>query len=131
MWNGLLSSSWTALAVVPTDGEVSADLVVDSMREAIAGAHAPVRCFDARGLDPAAAKTMAHEVASGRARGNRSVLVVDPLTKSLSGVHLVTEADAVLLVVRVGAMDLESLKSTVNIVGAERIIGSVAALVKA
>ena len=54
-------------------------------------------------------------------------MVVDSLMASLSGVHLVKDVDAVLLVVQVGSMDHDSMRSTLDIVGGERVVGSVTA----
>ena len=52
--------------------------------------------------------------------------VVDSLMQSLAGVPLLRHAEVVLLVVRVSSSDPEGLRSTIDIVGPERIVGSVA-----
>jgi hypothetical protein len=64
-------------------------------------------------------------LASLIARGVRAVMAVDSLMQSLGGVPLVRDADGVLLVVRPGASDLDSVQSTIEIVGRERILGTV------
>jgi hypothetical protein len=57
--------------------------------------------------------------------GHRVIAFIDPITQSLAGVPLVREADSVLLVVQVDSPDVMSLSSTLEIVGAGRVIGSV------
>lgn len=127
MWKALLSCDWSSLAVIPTDDRVSVQEVVSALQATSRAADPPVRCIDARGVDIANGKRLVGELAQAVSEHSRAVVVVDSLIRSLSGVHLVQEVDAVLLVVRVGAMDLDSLTNTVAIVGAERIMGSVTA----
>ena len=57
--------------------------------------------------------------------GSRAVAAVDSLMKSLGGVPLVRDAEAVLLVVRLGSSNFEYVQSTIDVVGRERIIGAV------
>jgi hypothetical protein len=127
MWTALLACDWDSLAVIPTDRGVSVQQVMAALLESAVGSDPPVRCIDARGVDVAEAKRLEGDLAAALSERSRAVVVVDPLILSLSGVHLVQAVNAVLLVVQVGAMDLDSLTSTVAIVGAERILGSVAA----
>jgi hypothetical protein len=127
MWRALLDCDWNSLAVVPTDDRVSVQEVVDALLETSGALDPPVVCIDARGVDIANGKRLVRKLAAAVSERSRAVVVVDSLIRSLSGVHLVQEVDAVLLVVKVGAMDLDSLTSTVAIVGSERIMGSVTA----
>ena len=127
MWKSLLACDWNSLAVVPTDYGVSVQAVVDALRSTSASSNPPVRLIDARGLDVAEGKNLARDLAVARSERARVVVIVDPLIRSLSGVHPVQEVGSVLLVVRVGAMDIDALTSTVAIIGTERIVGSVTA----
>ena len=127
MWTALLACGWNLLAVVPTDHGISVQPVVDALRATSGAANPPVSCIDARGADIAEAKRLAEELAAAISRKSRAVVVVDSLMGSLSGVHLVQGANSVLLVVRIGGMDLDSLTGTVAIVGSERVVGSVTA----
>ena len=127
MWKALLASPWGSLALVPTDHGISVQPVVDALAVAASERNDGVRCVDARGAEVEEAKRLAKDVSASLAAQERTVVVVDPLVRSLSGVHLVQGVHAVLLVVRVGAMDQEALASTVAILGSDRIIGSVAA----
>jgi len=127
MWKALLACDWNSLAVIPTDDRVSVEEVVAALQATSGAADPPVRIIDARGVDIANGKRLVRDLAAAVSENSRAVVVVDSLIRSLSGVHLVQEVEAVLLVVRVGAMDLDSLTNTVALVGAERIMGSVTA----
>lgn len=127
MWKALLACEWDSLAVIPTDQGVSVQAVVDTLQSISSRTGRPVKCLDARGVEIAGSKRLAKDLAATLSTNTRAVVVVDSLIRSLSGVHLVQGVNAVLLVVRVGLMDLDALTSTVAIVGAERIVGSVTA----
>ncbi len=128
MWAGLLAYDWTALAVVPTGDDVEVQDVVDALQVATKQLGATIERVDGRGLEVTAAKHLIREI-EPRA-GRRAVIVVDSLLRSLSGVHLVQGADAILLVVRVGQLDKDALTSTIAMVGHERVVGSVTASVR-
>ncbi len=126
MWAALLRCDWNSLAVVPTDPAVSVKQVVAVLQSTIAESNLAIHFVDARGVNVADGKRLAGQLAANMGRG-RAVIVVDSLIRSLSGVHLVQGVDAVLLVVRVAAMDLDALASTVEMVGPNRVLGSVTA----
>ena len=131
MWGALLACDWKSLMVVPTGHGMAVQQVVDAFQVVTAGTQPPIQFVDARGVDLAQGKRLAQDVESALRSPSRVVAIVDPLIDSLSGAHLVRFAQAVLLIVRVGAMDLDALTSTVSIVGADRIVGSVTAPVAA
>ena len=128
MWTALLASGWNCLAVVPTDSGVSLQDVVEVLNTSSESCAPPVRCIDTRGVDIAEAKRLAGKLpGSAPDDGGRTVIILDPLTSSLAGVHLLQKVDAVLLVIRVASFDVESLTSTVTMVGSGRIVGAVTA----
>jgi hypothetical protein len=127
MWRALLACAWQSLTLVPTDRGMAVQQVVDAFQSISVSAQPPIQFIDARGVDVAQGKRLAQDVEAALSKDVRLVVVVDPLIHSLSGAHLVRCAQAVLLIVRVGAMDVDALTSTVSMVGAERIVGSVTA----
>jgi hypothetical protein len=131
MWKALLACDWRSLTLVPTDHGMAVQQVVDAFHSIADSVKPPIRLIDARGVDVAQGKRLAQDAEGALASDTRLVVVVDPLIHSLSGAHLVRCAHAVLLIVRVGAMDVDALTSTVSMVGAERIVGSVTAPVAA
>jgi len=130
MWTALLDGGWDSLALVPTDRSVSAQVAVDALHCAVerAGeAGLALGVIDARGVDVSEGTRRVTDLRAMLSQGKRAVVVVDSLIHSLSGVHLVSNVDAVVLVVHVGAIDFESLTSTVAMIGADRILGTVTA----
>lgn len=127
MWRSLMRGSWTSIVVVPTDARIPQGVVVGALRDAAAFHHMErFQIVDAAGASPAQGERLAQQVASAVAGGARAVVAVDSLMESLGGIPLVRDADAALLVVRLGVSNYDSVQSTVDIVGRERILGTVA-----
>lgn len=126
MWLSLMRGGWSSLAVVPTDPDFSVRVVTGALAE-VAAFHdlGPFQIIDALGASPAAGEQLAQQVASVVAAGSRAVAAVDSLMRSLGGVALVRDAEAVLLVVRPGTSNFDYVQSTIDIVGRERILGAV------
>jgi hypothetical protein len=127
MWLSLMRGSWSSIAIVPTDPGTSARVVIGAL---LGAAHQDdvgrFEIIDAEGASAAHGERLAQHLASVVARGARAVVAVDSLMQSLGGVPLVRDADATLLVVRLGTSSFDSVQSTIDIVGRERILGAVA-----
>jgi hypothetical protein len=54
------------------------------------------------------------------------IVVVDPIAQNPAALHIVRSTSGVLLVARIGDSRLASARSTVNAVGRDRMLGSVA-----
>ena len=122
-----MRGSWSSIAVVPTDPGTSTRVVTSALVE-VARLHdvGPFKVVDAEGASVAEGIRFAQEVAAIVAAGGRAVVAVDSLMKSLSGVPLVRDADAALLVVRLGSSNFGWVQSTIDIIPAGRVVGSVA-----
>jgi hypothetical protein len=126
MWLSLMSGDWSSLVVVPTDPDSSASVVTGALAEAAAFHDlGPFQIIDALGASPAVGEQLAQQLASVVAGGSRAVAAVDSLMQSLGGVALVRDAQAALLVVRLGSSNFEYVQSTIDIIGRERILGAV------
>jgi hypothetical protein len=127
LWLSLMRGTWSSIAVVPADPGTSSREVTSALSD-IALLHdlTPFKVFDANNASIADAERIARERAAAIAEGMRTVTAVDSLLSSLSAVSLVMAADAVLLVVRLGASEQASLHSTIDMIGRERILGCVA-----
>ncbi len=127
MWLALMRGSWSSLVVVPTDPGLSARVVIGALVEA---AHRDdvgrFQVIDAEGASAAHGERLAQDLASVVATGARAVVAVDSLMQSLGGTPLARDADAALLVVRLGVSNYDTVQSTIDIVGRERILGAVA-----
>lgn len=127
MWESLLTSPWTALAIVPADHDTPVGLVTRAL-SAVASRQpkGALRLIDAQGATVPAGELLARELEVTRKEGSRVAVVIDSVMRSLSGIPLVRQADAVVLVVRVGSFDPNGLASTIGILGQDRILGSIA-----
>jgi hypothetical protein len=127
LWQALLLTGWRCLVVIPANPSTSADSVVGALRAVLPSGGLPaVEVVDGRGASMGDGDRLAGRVADSNGAGRRVIAFIDPITQSLAGVPLVRTADAVLLVVQVDSPDVESLSSTLSIVGIERVVGSVA-----
>ncbi len=127
MWRSLLRGGWSSLAVVPTDPGTSARPVTAALAEiAKRDDVGALRIIDAHGATVANGERLAQEFTAAVASGTRAVAAVDSLIQNLGGVPLVRDAEAALLVVRLGISDFDSVQSTIEIVGHRRILGTVA-----
>jgi hypothetical protein len=127
MWLSLMRGRWSSIAIVPTDPGTSARMVIDALVD-VARIEDVGRyeIIDAEGATPAQGERLAQNVAAVVAGGSRAVVAVDSLMQSLGGVPLVRDADAALLVVRLGTSSFDAVQSTIDIIGRARILGSVA-----
>jgi hypothetical protein len=126
MWLSLMRGNWSSIVIVPTDADIPARVVIDALLEA-AALHEMARfqVIDAVGVSPAAGERLAQELSSVVASGSRAIVAVDSIIQSLSGVPLVRDAKAALIVVRLGQSSFDHVQSTIDIVGRERILGAV------
>jgi len=127
MWESLLATSWTSLAVLPTEHSTPLTMVTDSFR-AVASRlpRLSLRLIDAQGLTVPEGERLAGELTAAVDEGKRVVVVVDSVMWSLAGVPLLRKVEVVLVVVQVGSAHPDGLTSTIGIVGADRIVGSIA-----
>jgi hypothetical protein len=127
LWRALLTTSWRCLVVVPADPSTSVDSVLGALRSVLsAEGSQPIDLLDGRGASMGDGGRLAQQVLEGGSMGRRVIAFIDPITQSLAGVPLVRAADSVLLIVQIDSPDVESLSSTLSIVGADRVVGAVA-----
>lgn len=127
MWLSLIRGDWSSMVVVPASAGASARAVTAALAE-IAGLENTQRfkIIDAVGASVADGARLAHELAAAVASGTRTVAAVDSLVQSLGGVPLMMGADAALLVVELGVTDLDTVRTAIDIIGRDRILGTVA-----
>ena len=127
LWFALQRRPWKSLAVVPVGAGGSARDVVSALcAVGQVQAHSPLLFFDARGVDLWRVSSLLEEMAVESRQADRILLVLDPLLENLAGVPIARAADAVLLCVDLGHSDFASARRTIELVGAERVLGSVA-----
>jgi hypothetical protein len=127
LWRALLLTGWRCLVVIPANPATSSESVVGALRSIVPSGGLPdLEVIDGRGASMGDGDRLAGQVTERNASGRRVIAFIDPITQSLAGVPLVRAADAVLLVVQVESPDVDSLSSTLSIVGIDRVVGSVA-----
>jgi hypothetical protein len=113
--------------VIPASASTSVESVLAALESVLPpGPESPVEVLDGRGASMGDGSRLAGLVTEGAPEDRRVVAFIDAITQSLAGVPLVRASDSVLLVVQVNSPDVESLSSTLAIVGIDRVVGSVA-----
>jgi hypothetical protein len=122
-----MTTSWQCLVVIPAGPSTSVDSVLDAL-ELVLGPDGSdtTEILDGRSASMGDGDLLARQVVDDESTGRRVVAFIDPITQSLAGVPLVRAADSVLLIVQIDSSDVESLSSTLSIVGADRVVGAVA-----
>jgi hypothetical protein len=125
LWSAVSRRDWSSLVLVPVGPGGSAKAYAQGM-----GGMGPlfrerVRVFDGEGADLTTGPQLAGELKAHVAGGGIALAAVDPVVSSLAGIPLVLAADAAVLLLRLGEADLGDARSTVEIVGRDRILGCV------
>jgi len=123
MWLSILQQDWWSIAVVPTDRLVSVEPVMLALSR-IGQLH-QVRIIDGQGISVADGLKLGAMMLQAVGIGPRSVVSVDSVVESLGGVSVVDRVSKVLLVMSLGLSRLESVESTIRIVGRDRVLGAV------
>jgi translation elongation factor EF-1beta len=122
MWLSLEREDWTSLAIVPTDPSVSTQAVTEAVAEVSQlGAY---KIIEAQRISVADGLKLGARLAQVSG-GIRAIVAVDSLMENLGSVSVVNQASRVLVVVRLGVSRFDSLRSTIKLVGRERILGCV------
>ncbi len=124
----VLRGEWTTLALVPTDPSAPVKALSDALSDVSRGYRLrPLRLQDGAGASPARVAELQDELAAARGGDARLVVTLDDPRTSPAAVPLLVAAEAVVLVVRLGATGLRAVDELVEIVGRERILGCVVA----
>ena len=129
LWEALLHTSWRCLVVIPANPSTQVDSVLGALQAVLpapAAATSSPEVLDGRGASMQDGDRLAKRIVEGDHSQRRVVAFIDPITQSLAGVPLVRAADSVLLVIQIDSPDVDSLSSTLSIVGADRVVGAVA-----
>lgn len=125
LWVKLAAGRWNSLAAVPTAG-VSSLSFATSLVEAAGLCGARVAAIDAHQCDLRGAARVIQDLATARSDGARVVAAVDSVLLSLAAMQVALAADAVLLLVPYQDADLDSVRSAIDTVGRDRLLGCVA-----
>jgi hypothetical protein len=127
MWRAVVRGHWETLALVPADAGSSARAVSKALSEmSEAGGGHRFEFVPAEGASVEDGARLASAFRSPAQPGVRRVATVDPPVVNLAVIPLAMAADAVILVVQLGAADQASVRNTLDIVGHQRVLGFVA-----
>ncbi len=123
----VLRAGWTTLAVVATDPSAPGHAFAAALAE-LARSHRlrPVRVLDGAVASSAEIAAL-QDALSARGGEVRTVIALDDPHRTPAAAPLLAHAEAVVLVVRLGASDLAAVEETVELVGRERVLGAVVA----
>ena len=127
LWFATLKREWSSLVVVPAHPGGAA-LAVGRGLAQVAALHkdGAVKLIAVEGADLQSASRLIIEMTAHVAAGGVAIVVLESVVGNPAGIPIALAADAALLCVRLGEADLESAERTVELIGAERIIGAVA-----
>lgn len=121
VWLRVLRAEWTTLAVLPTAPGLSAREVATALADT-ARAH---RLNPVRTLAVPAAPGAPLDLASARGGDVRTAIAVEHPALRPAAMPAILDADAVLLLVRLGTSELRAVRELVELVGRERVAGCV------
>ncbi|HTP30288.1 MAG TPA: hypothetical protein VMK12_32110 [Anaeromyxobacteraceae bacterium] len=126
LWFATLRSPWSSLAIVPAHPGCRAREIAQALTE-VGTAHTgkPVRLVGAEQIELKQSADLIHEIESQVLAGTRVIVALDPVVQNSAGIAIALAADAVLLAVVLERGDLASARRTVDLIGSQRIIGSV------
>jgi hypothetical protein len=126
LWYALQRLSWLSLALVPAHGEGSGAAVARALAEVGSALRATkVHCFDAEGSDSESVVRCIVDIRAFTRREEPVLVPVDPPTVNPTSISVVRSVDAALLVIEPGRSDLGSARKTLELLGPDRVVGSV------
>jgi len=126
LWFSTLQSSWSSLAIVPSDSGIDTGAIAESL--AAAGrqhAAREVQIVNGIGATANNVEALAGSVASAVAQGDLVLVPVDAIDENPSAIPLIRVCSGVLLAVRIGESRIASAKAVVETAGSVSVIGSI------
>jgi hypothetical protein len=116
---------WTSLTIV-SEGDGALRVARSLVAAGNAYHPAPVELIDATGFAPELTPALITTIAEAVAGGTRVVVAADPPRINPASIAIARATSAVLLDVLVGETALPRVRDTIEIIGRERFVGSVA-----
>jgi hypothetical protein len=135
LWFAVQGRPWWSLAVVPAGPDESALEVANALYDVgalVSGG--PMRLLDARSVTLTSSASFIVNMTSlvsppeeRRATGGdqRAVVVLASVIDEPAGIPIALAADAVVLTVTLGSTDIDAARRTVELVGAEHVLGCI------
>ena len=127
LWFAALQLPWSSLAIVPAQPNLSALAAARALVAVGRLYHqCPVHLIEAEATEPAATGFVISSVKNRVAAGERVVMAVDSPLSNPVAIPIARAADAALLLVPLGRTRLMLARHTIDSVGREQFIGSIA-----
>jgi hypothetical protein len=126
IWLAARQKDWASLVLVPNDASV--DVVRFAEMLAKTGrvhGERPVSVVNATGVQLGEVEATIEAITQTTNRGERVVVPVDPIGDHPAAIAILRASSAALLLVRIGESELATARATIDIVGRERLLGSV------
>ena len=127
LWFATQRRPWSSLALVPVASNRSVRFVAEAL--ASLGAlqrRIPVEIISGEGATLDSCARLARDLEASVASGALVVLVLDPVVQNEAGISLAMAADAIVLGVELGAATGPALSRTLELLGRDRVLGTVA-----
>ncbi len=127
LWFALLKRPWRSLVVAAANAEGHSWEIAEALAE-VGQLHwgTTIRLMDAEGVALSEASSLVAEMTLHASAGKPVFVAVGSLVENLAGVPLAHAADGVILCVTLGAADFTSARRSVELIGAEKVLGCVA-----
>jgi hypothetical protein len=127
LWFATRRREWSSLAVIPIEPRSSARFVAEALAE-VGELHrgAAVKLIDAEGATVAASSRIAVTLVKHVAAGGIGIALLDPVVQNQAGIPIALVSDAILLAVELGVAASASMQRTLELLGRDRVIGTVA-----
>jgi hypothetical protein len=126
IWLAAGEKQWGSLVLIPNDASVDVVRCAEALA-ATGQVHAerPVKVVNATGIQLGSVQETVDNIVEMTRRGERVIVAVDPLADNPAVIAIVRGSPAALLIVRLEESLMASARSTVDMVGRDRLIGSI------
>jgi hypothetical protein len=126
LWFATLRREWSSLVVVPASVEASAPSIARALADnGELRKGSPVKLIAAEGVDLAGSSQLIVEITTHVSKGGLVIVSIDPVTINQAGIPIAMAADAALMCVRLGWTDVATGRRAIELIGADKFIGSV------
>jgi len=127
LWFSTQRRPWSSLAIVPLASGGSVHFVAEALASlGTLQSRAPVEVLNAERTTPASCVWQLRALEASVGSGTRVIVLLDPLLHNEAGIPLAMAADALLIGVELGFATAEAMRRTLDLVGRDRVLGTIA-----
>jgi hypothetical protein len=127
LWRSIQGRPWSSLAILPASPSVDALEIAELLAKLVGWYEGQPSCvLDLRDLSQRLLEYHLHEVRAQVDSGSRVFIALRPTAENPTTVPMARAADATVLCVELGKSSRQAAKATLEAVGRERFLGSIA-----